>query len=1104
VSAQDSDIGPPTDTRDSDAEERLAQLVARALELPPDSREQFLDEACAGQESPRARADLALRGRVRSHDVLEASALQFAAPLIAAVAGHATDSPAADDELFVLRSSLAERYRVDRELGRGGMAVVYLAEDLRHHRKVALKVLSAELAHSLGAERFSREIETAAGLVHPHILPLHDSGEAAGRLYYTMPFVEGESLRDRLVRDRQLPIDVALRYAREVADALAFAHRRGIVHRDIKPANILLIGGASTTGVGEPVAFHAVVADFGIARAIDRAGRDGLTATGLALGTPAYVSPEQATGDAELNGRSDIYSLGCVLYEMLTGQQPFTGPTAQVVITRRLAGPPPRIRDVRPTVPPEVDELTARAMAPLPADRQQTADELVEALGRAAARLTTTADGRRSNERMARSALKSRSVVAAVGVLTLALALTVGLTRWARRDRSLVAAGASTIAVIPFGPAVADSALRRLGRELAITIGWSLDGVGGIRAVDPLTVLANVRESSEPPSRANVIALGKRLGASSVVYGTLVRDGDRARVDAALYPVAGGNPLASATVRAPPSDVTALTDSTTWALLSGIWRATNPPTPSLASLTTHSVPALKAFLEGERLIAGGQWRPAAAAFERAFRQDSTFWMGYWRYAFVRAYYVLPVDSAITARFRAHRGDLPERDRLLVEAFMTDSLGVRYERVKAAAARFPDYWPAWWTLSEQLAHSAPLFGTNGEDLRSALEQTLTINPGMAPAWQHLFWVAMWERDTILSARVLRALTSLHYDSLSREEQGFDELLHFRYLDALARSGGVLRDSTLAEPGVRLFISMARPVGPHDFSVSPATYGFPRQQVMFSRAVLARHPSPTMATAMHVNVAVAQAARGAWDSALVAVDSFVSHSPDMAARLYRYRLAVVSAWLGATDAGLADGYRPSTPSDSATASPSDRSELAWLDGLLAVARRDGAGVAAARRVLHAVRDTQVTFLDRSLAAFQRELAGQRDHAADSLRALELERAELGWSRYRSEGHPFLTAVNRLAAARWLLARGDAAEASRLLTWCEAFFFPLRLTREANVMVQGLAYLERARVAAAMQRPDLAGTYYRRFLWHYDAPASAHRHLVDEARQALARSP
>jgi serine/threonine-protein kinase len=241
-------------------------------------------------------------------------------------------------QLGKLREGLAGRYEIERELGRGGMATVYRAHDTHHERPVALKVLHPELAESLGAERFQREIRVAASLQHPHILSVHDSGNTDGYLWFTMPFVEGESLRDRLTRERQLPVADAVRITREVALALDYAHRHGVIHRDIKPENILLIDG------------QAIVADFGIARALGSSGGDTLTATGMIIGTAAYMSPEQAAGDKAIDARTDIYSLGCVLYEMLAGEQPFQAPTAQSVIARVMTEMPRPLGSVRSTV----------------------------------------------------------------------------------------------------------------------------------------------------------------------------------------------------------------------------------------------------------------------------------------------------------------------------------------------------------------------------------------------------------------------------------------------------------------------------------------------------------------------------------------------------------------------------------------------------------------------------------------------------------------------------------------------------------------------------------------------------------------------------------
>jgi Tol biopolymer transport system component len=268
-----------------------------------------------------------------------------------------------------LASALADRYRLERELGAGGMATVYLAHDVRHDRLVALKVLRPELAAVIGARRFLAEIKTTANLQHPHILPLHDSGEVDGTAFYVMPYVEGESLRDRLLREKQLPVAEAIGIAVEVADALGYAHEHGVIHRDIKPENILLQRG------------HALVADFGIALAVSRSeGGARLTETGMSLGTPHYMSPEQAMGERELSGRSDVYALGCVLYEMLAGEPPYTGPTAQAVVSKVMAAEPASIAVLRKTVPPSLAAAVHTALQKVPADRWATAGEFAAAL----------------------------------------------------------------------------------------------------------------------------------------------------------------------------------------------------------------------------------------------------------------------------------------------------------------------------------------------------------------------------------------------------------------------------------------------------------------------------------------------------------------------------------------------------------------------------------------------------------------------------------------------------------------------------------------------------------------------------------------------------
>ncbi|HEX5819527.1 MAG TPA: protein kinase [Gemmatimonadales bacterium] len=316
-----------------------------------------------------------------------------------------------------LRVALADRYRLERELGQGGMATVYLAEDLKHRRKVAIKVLHPELSAVIGGERFLKEIELTANLQHPHILPLFDSGAAEGLLYYVMPFVEGETLRGRLNHERQLPVEEAVRIAREVAAALDYAHKRGVVHRDIKPENVLLQDGA------------ALVADFGIALAVTNAGAGRLTQTGLSLGTPHYMSPEQAMGEREINARSDVYALGAMTYEMLVGEPPFTGPSAQAIVAKVLTEKPVPASVHRDTVPPHVSAAIQKALAKLPADRFGTAAEFATALVtptfRDAALGATTALPA-AGAPGARRAPSSRPWIAAVAVLSLALLGAVG------------------------------------------------------------------------------------------------------------------------------------------------------------------------------------------------------------------------------------------------------------------------------------------------------------------------------------------------------------------------------------------------------------------------------------------------------------------------------------------------------------------------------------------------------------------------------------------------------------------------------------------------------------------------------------------------------
>jgi len=420
------------------------------------------------------------------------------------------------DSLARLRAALAGRYTIEHELGRGGMATVYLAQDLKHQRRVAIKVLKPELANALGPERFLREIRIAARLNHPHILPLHDSGVAGGSLYYVMPSVEGESLGHRLERDGRLPIEAARAITREVADALSYAHAHGVVHRDIKPDNVLLSGG------------HAFVADFGVAKALGAdTGDTTVTNAGVALGTPAYMAPEQAAADPATDYRADLYALGVIAYEMLAGHPPFTSrSSAQAMAAHRTEAPRP-IAELRPDCPAALAALVMQCLEKTPHMRPQQAADIVGALD--AAQTPATRRRRRGARRIAIAV----SAVSLFIVLVVAAAVVPSGARAAlftlmRRPDAVVNAG--RVLVAPFDNQTGDTTLDALGAMAADWIGQGLAAVPGIEVVDPRTALAThevVRRIPWPlRTRDEARAMAQEVGAGTLVSGAVYREGD--------------------------------------------------------------------------------------------------------------------------------------------------------------------------------------------------------------------------------------------------------------------------------------------------------------------------------------------------------------------------------------------------------------------------------------------------------------------------------------------------------------------------------------------------------------------------------------------------
>jgi len=577
------------------------------------------------------------------------------------------------DPRALLETALADRYRVERELGRGGMATVYLAQDLRHDRPVALKVLRPELAATLGPERFQREIRFAARLQHPHILTVLDSGEASGQLWFTMPYVDGETLRARIRREGQLSLTDALRIAREAAAALDYAHRHGVIHRDIKPENILLTHDADT-----------LVADFGIARALagpagdptDVGGPGPLTETGMSLGTPAYMSPEQASGERDIDARSDVYSLGCVLYEMLAGEPPFTGPTTQSILLRKFTETPRLLRAVRDTVPEAVERAVAKALARAPADRFRSAAELSRALelapvaGATGASVTPASGAPASAAPTVATAAAPahRPSLARRYAITLALlggfAIGLGvLFAWRRGHggSDVEAGGTKRLAVLPFEN-LGDSASEYFADGITDEVRGKLSALPGLQ------VIAS-RSSSEykhTPKRLPDIA--RELGVDYVLIGKVrwEKSGSstsRVRVSPELVAVSSG---VATTKWQQPFDASLTDVFQVQADIAGrVADALNLALGStqretLKEKPTTNLAAYDAFLKGEAasqslaIFDGSSLRLAISYYEQAIALDSTFLQAWVQLARANSLYLATASPGPTAAEGAKR------------------------------------------------------------------------------------------------------------------------------------------------------------------------------------------------------------------------------------------------------------------------------------------------------------------------------------------------------------------------------------------------------------------------------------------------------------------
>jgi serine/threonine protein kinase len=662
------------------------------------------------------------------------------------------------------REALADRYAIERELGAGGMATVYLAHDQKLNRSVALKVLKPELAAALGPERFLREIEIAAKLNHPHILPVFDSGQAEGPmsraadepaepsaigprpsaivLYYTMPYVEGESLRDRLTREKQLPLDDALQITREVADALGYAHSLGLVHRDIKPENILFQAG------------HALVADFGIAKAIAAAGSERLTETGLAIGTPAYMSPEQAAGNPDLDGRSDLYSLGCVLYEMLSGETPYTGPTPQAILAKKLSEPLPRISVVRDAVAPGVEAALTRVLARTPADRFATAQQFTAAI---AADGATLARPVRGTARIRRLAIGGVALIlAAVGVWAVALRPSPS----DGADSHATPIDSTAIAVLPFQVVGADSAspARTLARFIGDLFELKVTGEFGRRIRHPGSVAERWREAGgtldSALSEDRELAVARAVGAGRLVRGTVVTAGDSVVVSASMVDVTTG------AVRVPAQRVEGtiarqqeLVDRLIVLLLS---RDAGVSAASAPRLAHYRPEAIQAYLAGLRAPTFSD--EEHAFFRAALAADSSLVDAA---LMVVAAGERPSDTVELRYAWEHQEQLTERLR----AYLQMLAAGRYGSIHTEAEKIAGYemlarrWPEWRTTWGEIGGELTIWGALAsvpDWRRRAGEAFGRMNRRSDAAWWHLTELAFMDGNT---ARARAAADSL---------------------------------------------------------------------------------------------------------------------------------------------------------------------------------------------------------------------------------------------------------------------------------------------------------------------------------------------------------
>ena len=964
-----------------------------------------------------------------------------------------------DDLRSRLQALLGDHIAIERELGGGGMARVFLATEEALDRRIVVKALDLEMAVAAGADRFRREIKVVAALQHPHIVPVFSAGGDDTLLWYTMPYVSGESLRARLARDGALPLSDAVRITRDVLDALGAAHTRGIVHRDIKPENILLEG------------THAQVADFGVAKALAEAGVGStLTTVGVALGTPAYMAPEQAMADPSTNHRADLYAVGAVLYEMLVGAPPFSG-NAQSVVAAHLTAPVPRLADRRGDVPPQIASLTTRLLAKLPAERPQSAGEALASLDSLTTPVSAPAPARR------------RSAVVAGGVLALAGIAAMAWWNASRAATPDFADGTEVIAVMPLGSA-GDSAMTQLGRNLVVTLSANIDGVGSVRTVDAMSVLQRAATLPQPVSLDAARQLASSLGATYFVHGTIVPDAAGIRVDATLHGVHGGEPLARLRTQNAVTALGPLTDSLSSDLLRQIWKRGAPPSPMLADAATPSGDALRAFLEGEAAFERLDIHAALAAYDRATDLDSNFVQAWLRKSHVRSAGVLAQDTQVTRRLEELYDRMPARDQALRLSLPRNAtFEERLAAQEAVAARFPEYHMAQYRASDMIIHTGPVRGVPIASAIPYIDRLASLAPRHADNAQHRWMIAQSLGDTAAMRESARRVAELSRGPDNAWARSFtipseSYAKTGRYLDAATATEAV-RAGTEGMRTLPIVAELAL-LYPPAFTL-PAQFDSAYAAIANDVALRPYQRQYILGLGSH------QFARGDVAAALRTFAPLERMEAPADVRAVRIRSAAIAAWLGLISPTDAEAVAAESRRALTDGTPAVQLDVNWSNAVLAIVAQDSVRFQEAVRAIADTSPNRQT-MARGLRALWRE---RSTGAVDSLIAHDDY-------TMRTTTQLANVALTRLAIGRALTLSADPKRAEHYLQWTDAILTARRSVQIARAVAPYSSY-QRGLAAEAAGDRRTAILHLRRFVDFVDRPPPS---LQDQIRDAKAR--